>query len=650
LKLKHGEGPQAWDEFSIREIAKQEIVYKAIREKVRLTLSYRCFGGALKRGAKILLAGKFGEFRKKMMKGLVDTRVMQLGSVEQAEVNGAWWRRNALPAEEAARVQTAIDAMIAPPPISILLPIDNLQLDHARLSAHSVRRQLYPHWNLFLVAAGGHELDDHLERLLGPDPRVTILRLPKWAGRAEGIAQAVSRAQTERMLVLPPGIELREHALYHLAEAERQQPTNQAFGLKLAVGISDKSEQTIWSVPTRRFSDAPPHAVTLTALRDWATKSIPEEERQVLDTDLAFPIDDRPLLAKRGTAKKAQATKPLWLGADVRGIGGYDHVTYAFLKGLPSFGLELKLHPTALVRADLVPPDLMPPIVKRVREPMLVCGPPFLAPRFGLLGRTAVYTMWETNKLHPKWIPQLNDASLIIVPSEWQRQCFAADGITTPMAVAPLGFDPLVYHPKNRTPEICTFGTAGALSSGGLRKNAQWVVERFREAFPDRDDVRLRVKITPGSPGVETYDDPRIDVIRAYLPHQELAEWYRSLTAYINGSYGEGFGLHLVEAMACGRPLISTHFSGLTAFFDAEVGYVVKHRLVEAQNDIYQGQWAEPVPESLIETMQQVADNPATAEAFGQAAAQRAKEFTWKAAGKQLVAALEQHGFWKEPA
>jgi glycosyltransferase involved in cell wall biosynthesis len=235
----------------------------------------------------------------------------------------------------------------------------------------------------------------------------------------------------------------------------------------------------------------------------------------------------------------------------------------------------------------------------------------------------------------------------VIVPSHWQIECFRANGVSVPMSVAPLGFDPLVYHPSAPFPDVCTFGTAGALTSGGVRKNAQWLIDLFRRAFPDEPDVRLRVKISPGSPGVETYDDARIDVIRAVLPLPELADWYRSLTAYVNGSSGEGFGLHLIEAMACGRPIVSAEFSGLTAYFDATVGYPVDYKLVPVRNEIYNGRWAEPDEKSMIAQMHRVYANRGEAERLGGASAARAKCFTWKGAGQALARALREHGFLK---
>jgi glycosyltransferase involved in cell wall biosynthesis len=203
-----------------------------------------------------------------------------------------------------------------------------------------------------------------------------------------------------------------------------------------------------------------------------------------------------------------------------------------------------------------------------------------------------------------------------------------------------------VFTPGNGpTPSVCTFGTAGALAAGGLRKNAQLVIDLFRQAFPTETDVRLKVKITPSSPAVETYDDPRIEVIRAVLPHGEVADWYRSLTAYVNASAGEGFGLHLLEAMACGRPLVSPCYSGLTAFFDETIGYPVDYQLVPVDNAIYSGQWAEPSETSLIEQLRRIYRDPTHAARLGELAAARATNFTWKAAGRALVSALKKHGF-----
>jgi glycosyltransferase involved in cell wall biosynthesis len=176
----------------------------------------------------------------------------------------------------------------------------------------------------------------------------------------------------------------------------------------------------------------------------------------------------------------------------------------------------------------------------------------------------------------------------------------------------------------------------------------QRVIDLFRAAFPNRTDVRLKVKITPRSPMVNTHSDSRIEVVNTSLAPAALAEWYRSLTCYVNASYGEGFGLHLLEAMGCGIPLISTTFSAVGEVFDSSVGYDVSYKLIEAKNAVYSGRWADPDNDELIARMREVYADRASAERLGLAAARRAPAFSWAESIRKLTAALAKYGYLPE--
>jgi glycosyltransferase involved in cell wall biosynthesis len=178
-----------------------------------------------------------------------------------------------------------------------------------------------------------------------------------------------------------------------------------------------------------------------------------------------------------------------------------------------------------------------------------------------------------------------------------------------------------------------------------LRKNVHRVVEWFLRAFPNDPGVRLRVKITPNSPRVDTRGDSRIEVIDAHLSPAELADWYRSLDAFVNASAGEGFGLHLLEAMACGVPLISSTFGGVGAFFDGRVGYEVRFRPAGAMNSVYRGTWSEPNGDEMVRHMRRVYRNRDEARKLGVASAHRAAKFRWEDTMRKLVIALIRNGF-----
>ena len=55
----------------------------------------------------------------------------------------------------------------------------------------------------------------------------------------------------------------------------------------------------------------------------------------------------------------------------------------------------------------------------------------------------------------------------------------------------------------------------------------------------------------------------------------QMVNWYRSLDVLLACSYGEGFGVPIVQALACGKPVIGTRCTAITEKIPAGMGWTV---------------------------------------------------------------------------
>jgi glycosyltransferase involved in cell wall biosynthesis len=336
--------------------------------------------------------------------------------------------------------------------------------------------------------------------------------------------------------------------------------------------------------------------------------------------------------------------RTIYISGSCIGISGYDNLVYETIRGFKSIGADVRINANNQINYNVCPvwfQDIH--AAKPANAWEIIITPPcnlnFITPG----KRSVVLTMWETDYLEPEWVKMLNNAHMVCVPSQWAVECFKKCGVTVPIACVPLGYDPLIFNPLGEFPKLCTFGTAAALTAGGLRKNTRYIIDLFRKAFPEEADVRLKVKVSPACPLPE-FQDSRVEIIREMLPPAKLADWYRSITAFVNASYAEGFGLHLIESMACGRPLISTYYSAVTEYFDDSVGWTVDHEIIKAAGGAYSGHWGKPIEQSIINNMRQVYSDKEAVKNKGEAAYLKSRDFTWKKFGHKLIEAIGKNG------
>lgn len=172
-----------------------------------------------------------------------------------------------------------------------------------------------------------------------------------------------------------------------------------------------------------------------------------------------------------------------------------------------------------------------------------------------------IHTMWESSRVPDSWLPPLNRAKALMVPTRFVADMFRASGVTPPVEVTPDGVDPDVYHYVERPErEGITTLVVGTVVP---RKHMGHAIHAWQSAFDEDPAARLIIKARFGAMGRGglTVDDARITIVDGDETTRGILHWYERADVLLAlGS--EGFGLPLVEAMATGLPAIALSSEG----------------------------------------------------------------------------------------
>jgi glycosyltransferase involved in cell wall biosynthesis len=318
---------------------------------------------------------------------------------------------------------------------------------------------------------------------------------------------------------------------------------------------------------------------------------------------------------------------------------GYDCLVRQMVTGFVQANINFRINNTC--HAD----EFRNALHKREDQWEIIIKTPPSLHKFNPTKKSILLAMWEADYLDPAWVKEMNKSFAIITPSTWSRDSFLKHGVSVPIHVVPLGYDPLVFNREiaflpEREKKPFTFGVAAALHEGGIRKNVIYTIECFQKAF-QYENVRLKIKL--GAKDNLGLNDSRIEITKATLTEFGLADWYRSLDAYVHLSAAEGWGLHVIEAMAVGVPIISTKYSSMADYVSEDIGLVLEHEEIEVDNWVYKGKQCKPVQESVISALQWANEHQEEMKAKGEWAALKARNYPWKTFGKNLLDILHTY-------
>jgi glycosyltransferase involved in cell wall biosynthesis len=204
-------------------------------------------------------------------------------------------------------------------------------------------------------------------------------------------------------------------------------------------------------------------------------------------------------------------------------------------------------------------------------------------------------------------------------------------------------------------PDAPVFLFAFDFLSTAARKNPWGLVDAFRAAFArgegpvlviksinaDRrfaDAERLRLRVA---------DEPDIILIEEYLSAADRDALMSTCDCYVSLHRSEGLGLTIAEAMAHGKPVIATAYSGNMHFMTEENSFPVPWSSVPVGtgHEPYpaDGTWAEPDIDAAAALMRLVVADPDLAAARGARAALDIRtRFSSAAAGERIARRLAE--------
>lgn len=236
---------------------------------------------------------------------------------------------------------------------------------------------------------------------------------------------------------------------------------------------------------------------------------------------------------------------------------------------------------------------------------------------------------WELPEFPNDYLPWFDKVDEIWVPSKFVFDAIAPKTVK-PVQIIPLAIDKQILKPplpnrkkfsipSDKVVFLITFDFYSILE----RKNPIAGIKAFSKLIENdkyKDIAHLVVKVSNQHADHKGYDillktlsalsPQNITFIDKVLPRMDMMQLINSIDSLISLHRSEGFGLHLAEAMAMGKAVIATNWSGNTDFMNYRNSYPIDFELVKVKED--QGPyrkgnvWTKALESQTVESMKKI--------------------------------------------
>lgn len=282
--------------------------------------------------------------------------------------------------------------------------------------------------------------------------------------------------------------------------------------------------------------------------------------------------------------------------------------------------------------------------------------------------------VWEADRVPADWVACLGEVDRVLVPSRFTADALVRSGFAREhVGIVPYGHDGAVR--QDETPQGRRGVVSRTVPQGGgpfrilsvmsphRRKGVGQLLDAYRGAFSAADDVVLHIKTTydPAARsrkfpfeiagweaaleagGLRGRGAPRVELDLATLSDADTRSLYDRADLCVQPSWGESFGLAILEAAAVGRPVVTTGWSAPLEFLPAGED-LVPCRMAEAGDALYEwvpgARVAIPEVDALVARLRWHYDNREASRRLGERLRRAVTGLTWSAAAERLLGEL----------
>lgn len=234
-------------------------------------------------------------------------------------------------------------------------------------------------------------------------------------------------------------------------------------------------------------------------------------------------------------------------------------------------------------------------------------------------GAKVAWPFFEVDKLTNIAVSYLSKCDAVACGSEWIKSVIAAHVKDTKLFIAPQGVDTTLFSPRepSHKSDNYRFFSIGKMER---RKSQLELIDAFLFAFPNDEPVQLWLmcanpftdpngELVPSKIRERAKKDPRVKYLPRFGTHEEVAQFINNCDCGVFPTRGEGWGLPLLETLACSKPLITTNVTSQRDYLEKDAYLEIKVDGKEPALDPPffngNGNWYKPNVESMAKQMRE---------------------------------------------